>query len=78
MELGDVPSPDRRGNDRDENRERIPRRPSRSLSAPGRRKTDYDPRTTVTNKTVASIVAVINVLVLVGEAILYGPCNGPF
>jgi hypothetical protein len=41
--------------------------------SPGRRKTDPLPRTTFTKKFMVVIVAVVNLLYLVGEAILYHP-----
>lgn len=37
----------------------------------GRRRTDYDPRSTVTAKVIAGIVFIVNALYLVGEAILH-------
>jgi hypothetical protein len=46
-------------------------RPARE--SPGRRKTDPLPRTTFTKKFVVALVAVVNLLYLIGEAILYHP-----
>lgn len=41
----------------------------------GRRRTDYDPRSTVTAKVIAGIVFVINAFYLVGDALIsHGHC----
>jgi len=45
-------------------------RPSRG--SPGRRSTDFDPRTTVTKKVIVITVVVVDALYLAGEALLYG------
>lgn len=49
---------------------------NRGDPSPGRRRTDYDPRTTVTPgllaKLIAAIVFLINTLYLAGEVLIYG------
>jgi len=62
---GEFPSAERRS-DRDHSR------PTRGDPSPGRRRTDYDPRTTITRKVVVITVVVVDALYLAGEALLYG------
>lgn len=45
-------------------------RDSRGFPAPGRRKTDYDPRVTFSKKFLAATVAMVNLVYLVVEAVI--------
>jgi hypothetical protein len=48
-----------------------PSRPTRD-NFPGRRRTDHDPRVTVTGKVIAGIVFAVNALYLAGDTLLFG------
>jgi len=50
---------------------RVPARTSRGTT-PGRRRTDHDPRATISRKLIVVTVFVIDALYLVGEALLFG------
>jgi len=45
---------------------------TRGDPSPGRRRTDYDPRTTISKKLLVATVFVINALYLAGEAVVFG------
>jgi len=51
-------------------RNSIPSRPGRD-TLPGRRKTDMDPRTTLSRKALVAVVFIINFLYLLGEALIF-------
>lgn len=51
---------------------RLPRRPSRRQPAPGRRSTDWDPRTTITRKMVVITIILVDAFYLAGETLIYG------
>lgn len=53
-------------------RHRVPSRATRGDPSPGRRRTDHDPRTTITAKLIVATVFVVDALYLAGEALLYG------
>lgn len=47
-------------------------RPSRGSPSPGRRRTDFDPRATISRKLIVITVLVADALYLAGEALLFG------
>jgi hypothetical protein len=46
-------------------------RPARVQPSPGRRRSDHDPRTTVTKKVIVITVILVDALYLAGEALLF-------
>jgi len=62
----------RRGNGDSERRHRPPARASRADPSPGRRRSDHDPRTTITKRVMVITVVLVDALYLAGEAILSG------
>jgi hypothetical protein len=46
-------------------------RSARGSPSPGRRRTDYDPRATISRKLVVLTVVIANALYLAGEALLF-------
>lgn len=57
-----------------ERRRRNHSRPTRGDPSPGRRRSDYDPRTTISRKMLVLAVFAIEALYLAGEAILTHRC----
>jgi hypothetical protein len=56
----------------DERRANHPlKRRSREINIPGRRRTDFDPRTTISRKLLVITVVVGNALYLAGEALIF-------
>lgn len=49
-------------------------RPARGHPSPGRRRTDYDPRTVLNKKLLVIVVFLIDALYLAGEGLLHGHC----
>lgn len=52
--------------------DRVHSRPVRGDPSPGRRRSDFDPRTTITRKMIVVTVVLVDALYLAGEALLFG------
>lgn len=48
------------------------KRPIRGSNSPGRRRTDQDPRTTITRKMMVFTIVLVDALYLAGDAVLFG------